>query len=159
MLKQGVIEKAQSPWASNLVMGMKKDKSFRPCIDYRLLNNMTRKDAYPLPRTDMCLDAMSGSVWFSTFDLRSSYHQIPVNEQDRDKTAFVCREGSFRFKMMPFGLCNSGATFQRLMDTVMSGIAFEIALAYLDDVIIYSATLGQHFERLEVVLARLQDAG
>jgi len=100
MLQQGVIQPAKSPWASNIVL-VKKDGSLRCCVDYRQLNSLTRKDAYPLPRTDMCLDAMSGARWFSTFGLRSSYHQVAMEEDDYDKTAFVCREGQFKFKTMP----------------------------------------------------------
>jgi hypothetical protein len=96
MLKQGVIESAQSPWASNIVLVRKKDGTLRCCIDYRQLNKVTRKDAYPLPRTDTCLDAMSGAQWFSTFDLRSSYHQVEVRPRGcTDKTAFICRDGLF----------------------------------------------------------------
>ena len=72
------------------------------CVDYRLLNDVTRKDANPLPGTDMCLDAMAGSTWFSTFDMSGSYHQVPVNDDDMDKTAFICREGQFRFRTMSF---------------------------------------------------------
>ena len=137
----------------------KKDGSLRCCVDYRQINDLTRKDAYPLQRTDQCLDAMSGAKWFSTFDLRSSYHQVGVHERDTDKTSFICREGQFRFRTMPFGLCNAGATFQRLMDVIMSGVAFEICLCYLVDIIVYSATLEEHFARLEKVLGRLQQAG
>ena len=159
MLQQGVIQPAKSPWASNLVLVKKKDGSLRCCVDYRQLNSLTRKDAYPLPRTDMCLDAMSGARWFSTFDLRSSYHQVAMEEEDSDKTAFVCREGQFKFKTMPFGLCNAGATFQRLMDMVMSGLAFEVCLVYLDDVIVFSSTMDEHFQRLTAVLTRLRDTG
>ena len=131
MLKQGVIEPARSPWASNVVLVKKKDGSTRCCIDYRQVNSLTRKDAYPLPRTDMCLDAMAGAVWFSTFDLRNSYHQVPLDPQSSDATAFICNEGQFRFRTMPFGLCNAGATFQRLMDVVMSGLTYEMCLTYL----------------------------
>ena len=159
MLEQDVIERTQSPWASNIVLVKKKDGSLRCCIDYRQLNSLTTKDAYPLPRTDMCLDAMAGARWFSTFDLRSSYHQVVVNPQDSDKTAFICREGQFKFKTMPFGLCNAGASFQRLMDMVMSGLAFEVCLVYLDDVILFSSSLDQHFERLRLVLGRISAAG
>jgi hypothetical protein len=159
MLKQGVIEPAQSPWASNIVMVKKKDGSLRCCIDYRGLNAVTRKDAYPLPRTDSCLDAMNGAKWFTTFDLRNSYHQLELEPSDADKTAFICREGSFRFLTMPFGLCNAGATFQRLMDMVMAGLNFEICLVYMDDIVIFSKTLEQHVERLRLVLQRLREAG
>jgi len=159
MLQQGVIQPAKSPWASNIVLVKKKDGSLRCCVDYRQLNTATRKNAYPLPRTDMCLDVMSGARWFSTFDLRSSYYQVAMKEEDSDKTAFICREGQFKFKTMPFGLCNAGATFQRLMDMVMSGLAFEVCLVYLDDVIVFSTTIDEHFRRLSAVLTRLRDAG
>ena len=125
MLQQGVIQPARSPWASNLVLVKKKDGSLRCYVDYRQLNSLTRKDAYPLPRTDMCLDAMSGARRFSTFDLRRSYHQVAMEDKDSDKTAFVCREGQFKFKTMPFGLRDAGATFQPWMYMVMSGLAFD----------------------------------
>ena len=135
MLQQGVIEPACSPYASNVVLVRKKDQTYRCCIDYRKLNSTTRKDAYPLPRIDACLDAMAGAKWFSTFDLRSSYHQVRVADEDMDKTAFRCPRGQFRFRSMPFGLCNAGATFQRLMDIVMSGLNLSVCLSYLDDII------------------------
>ena len=105
----------------------------------------------------MCLDAMSGARWFSMFDLRSSCHQVAMEEEDSDKTAFICSEGQFQFKTMPFGLCNAGATFQRLMDMVMPELAFEVCLVYLDDVIIISLTIDEHFRRLTAVLTRLRD--
>jgi transposase InsO family protein len=159
MLRQGVIEPASSPWASNVVLVKKKDGTYRCCIDYRQLNTVTRKDAYPLPRIDSCLDAMAEAKWFSTFDLRSSYHQVRVNPEDSDKTAFICPRGMYKFKTMPFGLCNAGATFQRLMDIVMTGLHLEICLVYLDDIVVYSSTVAQHLERLEMVFSRLDHAG
>ena len=158
MLKQDVIEPAISPWASNIVLAKKKDGSLRCCIDFRQVNELTKKDAYPLPRTDACLDAMSGSCFFTTIDLKQSYHQVAMWQPDADKTAFITRSGMFRFKTMPFGLCNAGATFQRLMDLVLTGLNLEICLAYLDDIIIYSSTPEEHLNRLEQVLERLQQA-
>ena len=112
------------------------------CVDYRQLNSLTKRDAYPLPRIDVCLDAMSNAKWFSTFDLRSSYHQVPVELEDRDKTAFICPRGMYRFKTMPFGLVSAGATFQRLMDIVLTGLNLDMCLVYLDDIIVYSSTPG-----------------
>ena len=120
MLKQGVIEPAASPWASNIVLARKHDGTMRCCIDFRQLNDLTRKDGYPLPKTDQCLDAMHGSFFFSTFDLRCGFLQLKVDPADADKTAFVTRRGMYRFKTMPFGLCNAVATFQRLMDLALS---------------------------------------
>ena len=159
MLQQQVIEPAASPWASNVVLVRKKDGTYRCCIDYRQLNNVTVRDGYPLPRVDSCLDSMADAKWFSTFDLRSSYHQVSVAPEDRDKTAFICPRGMYRFRTMPFGLCNAGATFQRLMDIVMSGLHLEICLVYLDDIVVYSGTAKQHLERLQMVFDRLSAAG
>jgi len=82
-----------------------------------------------------------------------------MKEEDSEKTAFICREGQYKFKTMPFGLCNAGATFKRLMDLVMSGLNFEVCLVYLDDVIVFSSTMDEHFDRLRVVLSRLKGAG
>jgi len=159
MLKQDIIEPASSPWASNIVLVKKKDGSLRCCIDYRQLNSVTRKDVYPLPRIDSCLDAMASANLFSTFDLRSSYHQVEVAPQDRDKTTFICPRGMYRYKTMPFGLCNAGATFQRLMDVVMSGLHFDVCLVYLDDVILFSSSTEEHLERLVRILDRFRSAG
>ena len=158
MLKAGVIEPTSSPWSSNVVVVKKKDGSLRFCIDYRRLNDITRKDVYPLPRIDACLDAMGGSRFFSTFDLRSGYHQVQMHDDDADKTSFVTRKGAFRFRRLPFGLCNAGSTFQRLMDVVMKGATFEICLVYLDDIIVYSEDADEHIRRLEIVFSRLRSA-
>ena len=100
MLAQDVIEPAASPWTSNIVLVRKKDGTYRCCIDYRRLNDVTIKDAYPLPRVDESLEAMSSASWFTTMDTRASYHQIKVLEADRDKTTFICPRGMFRFRTM-----------------------------------------------------------
>jgi len=137
MLTQGVIEPAASLWASNIVLAMKKDGSLRCCIDFRQVNHITREDAYPLPSTDQCLDAMNGSCWFSTFDLRSVFHQVALAAEDADKTALFTRRGVYRFRTMPFGLCNAVATFQRLIDLALAVLNFDICLVYLDDIILH----------------------
>ena len=117
------------------------------------------KDAYPVPRTDSCLDAVAESGWFSTLDLPSAYHQVYVSPGDSEKTAFICPRGMYKYKTMPFGLCNAGATFQRLMDIVMTGLHLDICLAYLDDIIMFSRSPEEHLDRLEVVFQRLEKAG
>jgi transposase InsO family protein len=158
MIQAGVIEPSCSPWASNVVMVRKKDGSQRFCIDFRKLNDVTRKDSYPLPRIDVCLDSLAGAKLFSAFDLRSGYHQVRMYEEDADKTSFVTRSGLWRFRRLPFGLSNAGATFQRVMDVAMAGLNFNIMLVYLDDIIVFSKTVDEHLERLRALFDRLRRA-
>jgi hypothetical protein len=105
-----------SPWASPIVLVRKKNGKIRPCVDYRKLNEVTQKDAYPIPRMQECLDCLAGAVTFSTLDMTSGYNQVPVARGDRAKTAFVTKHGFFEYKTMPFGLTNAPATFQRVME-------------------------------------------
>ena len=158
MLKQGLIEPSSSDWASNIVLVLKKDKSFRFRIDFRGLNLKTRKDIYPIPRIDASLDALAGSSWFFTLDLRSGYFQVPLKPEDAYKTAFVVRGGSYKWKVLPMGLCNSASTFQRLMNMVLSGLNYTSCLVYLDDIIIMSRSLDEHLSRLEEVFQRIREA-
>ena len=146
MMKQGLVEPASSEWAANVVLVKKKTGELRFYIDYGKLNEATKKDAYTLPRIEECLDAMSRARWFSTFDLRSGYHQVLVDPASSDKTTFISREGTFRFKVMPFALCNAPSTFQRLMDLVISGLKLEICLQRLRKI----------FERLRVAKLKLK---
>ncbi len=122
MLNRGVIEPCQSSWASPVVLVMKKDGTTRFCVDYWKLNDVTKKDAYPLPRIDDTLAALRGSMYFSTLDLYSGYWQVELDQGDIDKTAFVTRQGLFRFTVMPFRLCNAPATFERLMELVLKDL-------------------------------------
>jgi hypothetical protein len=115
--------------------------------------------AYPLPRIDTCSEAMASARWFSTFDLRSSYHEIKVDPDDANKTVFICPRVMFKFRTIPFGLCNAGATFQRLMDIVLTGLHLEICLVYLDNIILCSSTPEEHLRRMSLVLDRLHAAG
>ena len=159
MLKKDVIQPSSSPWASPVVIVQKKDGSYRFCVDYRKINTITRKDAYPLPRIDDTIEALSGSQWFSTLDLLWGYWQVEMSEEDRAKTAFSTHEGLYEFKVMPFGLCNAPATFQRLMDLVLSGIQWSSCLVYIHDIVIVGKTVQNHLDNLQLVLDRIKRAG
>lgn len=128
-------------------------------MDYRRLNAQTIKDAYPIPRTTDDLDALSGSKWFTSLDLNMAYHQIPMRESDKEKTAFgTPRGGLYRYKVMPFGLCNAPATFQRVIEQALSGLQWHITVLYLDDIIMYSRTFDEHLRNLGLVFDRLNAA-
>lgn len=159
MLKQDVIEKSESPWSSPIVLVRKKDGSLRFCVDYRKLNSVTKKDSFPVPRVDDKLDALVGSQWFCTLDLQSGYWQVEVDEKDREKTAFVTENGLYQFKVMPFGLCNAPATFERLMNKILEGLSWKTCLVYLDDVIVFGQDFESTLDRMRDVLSRLRAAG
>ena len=110
----------------------KRDGTLGVCVDYHKLNNVTKRDCYPLPRVDHLLDSLSDAQWFSTLDLRSGYWQVELNPTDKEKSLpYPAR--IVHFKVMPFGLCNAPSIFQRLMELVLAGLSWEICLAYLDD--------------------------
>ena len=136
-----MIDASDSPWASSVVLVKKKDGSKRFCVDYRRLNNLTVKNAYPIPRLDDSLDALGGSRWFSTLDLASGYWQVELDEEAQKKSAFVVRGGLYRWRVMPFGLCGAPSTFERLMERVLAGLQWETLLVYLDDVIVCAKTV------------------
>ena len=159
MLSGGQIEPSDSPWASPVVLVTKKDGSTRFCVDYRRLNSLTVKDAYPLPRIDDSLRLLGNQQWFSTMDLASGYWQVAMSPDAQRKAAFVTNEGLFQFRVMPFGLCNAPATFERLMDRVLCGMRWSRCLVYLDDVISFGKSVPEAIGRLEEVLARLSDFG
>ncbi|GFW05346.1 retrovirus-related Pol polyprotein from transposon 412 [Trichonephila clavipes] len=137
MQENDIIEPSSSPWASQ---------------------SSWFKDSYPLPRIDDTLDTLSGHKWFSTLDLKSGYWQVEIHPEDREKTAFTSGQGLWQFKVMPFGLCNAPATFERLMETVLKGLTFEACLIYLDDVIIGGRTFEEHLQNIRKVLSKLSDA-
>ena len=158
MLQCGVVEPSQGPWSSPIVLVKKKDGTTRFCVDFRKVNDVTKKDAHPLPRIDDTLDTLGGAQWFTTLDLASGYWQVEVAQADREKTAFATPDGLYQFRVMPFGLCNAPGTFQRLMECVLQGLHWSTCLVYLDDIIIYSRTIEEHLARLAEVFTRLRDA-
>ena len=158
MSKQGVIEPSASPWSSPVVFVKKKDGSLQFCIDYRKLNDVTVKDSYPLPRIDDSVEALAGASWFSTLDLKSGYWQVELDDQAKEKTAFSIGTGLWQFTVMPFGLSNAPATFERLMEQVLAGLPLNTALIYLDDVLVAGRTFAEHIANLRVVFQRFRRA-
>ena len=159
MLEQGVIKPSSSPWASPIVLVTKKDGSTRFCVDYRRLNSLTKMDVYPLPRIDDSLDLLAETQFFSSLDLASGYWQVGMDEESQEKTAFATHAGLYEFTVMPFGLCNAPATFQRLMENVLAGLARDKCIIYLDDILVIGRTLQEHMENLRLVFTRLRQAG
>ena len=159
MLRGGQIEPSDNPWASPVVLATKKDGSTRFCVDYRRLNALTTKDAYPLPRIEDSLRLLGNQQWFSTMDLASGYWQVAMSPDAKRKWTFLTNEGLFQFRVMPFGLCNAPATFERFLDRVLCGMRWSHCLVYLDDVISFGGTIAEDFARLEEVLSRLSNFG
>jgi len=159
MLREGIIEPSSSPWASPLTMVPKKDGSVRICGDYRRLNEVTQKDAYPLPRIQDIFDQLGGAKVFTTIDLKSGYWQVKMAEASKEKTAISTHRGLFQFRRMQFGLTNAPANFQRMMSTVLAKHLGKSCLIYLDDVVIYSRDEQTHRGHVSEVLEALSGAG
>ena len=156
MLDANIIEPANSEWASNVVLAKKKDGSLRFAIDYRNVNHLTKFDTYPLPRIDDCIDALNGSSWFSTIDLRCGFWQVAQHPDDADKTTFITRKGAFKIRVLSFGLQGSPSLFQRVMDLVLAGLTWESCLVYIDDIILFSRTPETHLQRVQAAFESLQ---
>ena len=158
LLDKDMIEPSYGAWSSPVVLVRKKDGTWRFCVDYRKLNMVTQYDAYPLPRIDESLDALSGSQYFSTLDLVSGYWQVPLTDDAKEKSTFTTRCGLWQWKVLPFGLTSAPATFQRLMEKALHRLHWKTLLLYLDDVIVISQDFESHLERLEEVLKKLRGA-
>jgi hypothetical protein len=159
MLAEGVIEPSDSPCSSPIVLAKKKDGKHRFCIDFRKVNEVTRKDAYPLPFINVILDKLRRARYISTIDVKSGYWQVPLTPASKPTTAFmVPSRGLYQFRVMPFGLHSAPATFQRLMDRVMGPELDPYCFAYLDDIVVLGETFEQHLEVLQVVFRRLRAA-
>nr|GEX05330.1 hypothetical protein [Tanacetum cinerariifolium] len=144
------IQQSSSPWGAPMLF-VKKDGSFKMCIDYRELNKLTVKNRYPLPRIDDLFDQLQGSQFFSKIDLRSGYHQLSVHEDNIPKTAFRTRYGHFEFTVMPFGLTNAPAVFMDLMNRVYRPYLNKFVIVFIDDILIYFKTQEDHVEHLRFI--------
>ena len=128
-------------------------------MDYRKLNGVTQKDVYPLPRITDTLDALGGSRLFSTLDLTAGYWQVELDEEAKERSAFVTRSGLWRWKVLPFGLTSRPSTFEKLMENVLRPLQCEKLLIYLYNIIVFSKTVDEHLQRLDEVFKRLKAAG
>lgn len=154
----GVIEPSDSPWLSPVVPVTKKNGGLRLCHDYRRVNEVTRKDSYPVPRVDDTLDAIVGSQWFSSLDLRSGYWQVELSPDAKPKTAFSNGRGLWQYTVMPFGLCNAPASFERLMDKVLRPVPRSACVVYLDDVLVHGVNFSTAVSNLRKVFECFQSA-
>ena len=156
LLDTGVIEPSSSEWASPPVLVRKKDGSVRYTIDYRSLNKVTQRDAFPLPLIEDCLDSLDGVVYLSGLDMASGYYQVALTEEDRPKTAFITRYGLYQHTRMAMGLCNAPATFQRVMTEVLKDLSWKQVLAYLDDVVVLGSSFKSQLVNLKCVFDRFR---
>ena len=159
LISRDWITKSTSPYSSPVVCVRKKDGSLRLCIDYRDLNRKTIPDRQPIPRIKDVLDSLGGNRWFSTLDQGKAYHQGFMTEESRPLTAFVTPWGLYEWIRIPFGLTNAPAVFQRFMETCLDGLNGEIAMTYLDDVLVFSNDFQHHLDHLRQVLKRFQAHG
>ncbi|KAG6464992.1 hypothetical protein O3G_MSEX014865 [Manduca sexta] len=157
MMEAGIICESSSPYASPVLIVKKKTGESRLCVDYRALNNKTRKEYYPLPLIDDQLDRLAGNSLFISLDLASGYYQIPIELKSQDKTAFVTPDGQYQFKRMPFGLANAPSVFQRTMNKILLKVNYTIV--YMDDVLIPAQSFDQGLMRLGEVLQIFSDSG
>ena len=158
-LRHGWIDHSRSPFASPVLCVRKSNGSLRICVDYRKLNNLTRKDSYPIPRIDELLARPSKAKIFTKFDIRSAFNRIRMDPASEEYTTFRTRYGTYKCKVLPFGLCNGPATYQRYMNDVLIDYLDDFCIAYLDDILIYSEDAASHEKHVKLVLERLRAAG
>ncbi|XP_068204810.1 uncharacterized protein [Palaemon carinicauda] len=157
LVREGLAEPSASPWASPCLLVGKKNGKFRLCTDYRKINNLTIKDSYPLPRIQDIIDQVSNSTYLTQIDLLKGYYQIKLTETAKEISLFITPFGLFSYNVMPFGLANAPATFQRVMSLILQDL--EKVFVYLDDIIIASDTWVNHIQKIKEVFSRLKQHG
>ena len=158
MLKDGLLSHSKSPWSAPIIIAKKPKGGFRYCTDFRAVNEITKRDSYPMPRSEVLLDRLGGASYFSTLDAERGFFQVEVRKQDREKTAFATPIGLLQYNVMPMGMTNAPPCFQRLMDIVLRGL-HKTAVCFLDDVLCFTSTFEEHVKELRTVLARIENAG
>ena len=160
MLANDIIEPSDSMWAAPVILCKKRDNTYRFAIDFRRLNAVTKPINFPLPKFDDVVDSVAeqNSKIFTVLDLKSGFHQIPLDPQTRHKTAFVTHDGNYQFKRLPYGLRNAPICFQNVMTQVLRGINFKFALVYVDDIMVHSANFDEHLNHLSTIFQRLREA-
>jgi hypothetical protein len=155
MLAQGIIQFSTSPYSLLVLLVLKKDLTWRFCVDFCQLNALTIKNRFPLPVIEELLDELSGSCLFTSLDLRAGYHQIRMRPEDEHKAAFKTHDVHYEFKFMAYGLTSAPATFQGLMNTILQPLLRKGVLVFIDDILIYSSDLATHLQLLRQVFTIL----
>ena len=158
LLDDNVVRESTSPWASPVILKKKPDGTYRFLVDFRRLNTVTKKDAYPQPTTEELLNRLAGHRFFTKLDLKSGYFQIPISEADKEKTAFATQDGLYEFNVLAQGLMNAPPTFQRVMNNLIATGRWSYVVVYLDDILIFSDTIADHKEHVAEVLSILKRA-
>ena len=156
LLDNDFIEPSQSEWSSPCILVPKPDGTFRMCTDYRKVNSVTKTDTFPIPRIDDCIDNIGYVKYVTKFDMLKGFWQIPLTNRAKEISAFVTPDGLYQYKVMPFGMKNSPATFQRLVNSLISNL--DGCKAYIDDAIIFSEEWEQHLQTIRTFFDRLSEA-
>ena len=159
MLDNGIIRPSSSPWNSPIILVKKKDDLMRFLCDFRDLTDVKKKNSHPLPHIPDVIDRMHGSQFWTTLDAASAYWSMPLNKPDKEKTAFLVPRGKYEFNVTPFGPCNAGASYQRIINMSLSGLNLGRILAYMSDIVVFSKTFDDHVASIAQLSGQLRELG